>query len=300
MADVRTRKSLGAVVGALLALAGVLVPVFHDEFRCLIVDCRDRKPRGQILVPVEGSPVPQRFTIKGTLKAIPKRSHVWIGVQVANLLYPKVPEITTRGTWVWEFTEAGDLPDRRFSLVLLLVDETGQQEISRWLQEGSRTGTFPGMSPRVRGFRALDAVADIAATPSTATLPSLPLEMEVATGGGEHKTRSHASNGATRLLRAGEAATTRFRVGSDTSSRLVVRYSNDNSGALESVSVAVDGETIGQFLAQDTGDDGLGWDAFVDSAATRAVDLTAGVHALTIVVAGGDGYGVEIDRVSTA
>lgn len=54
---------------------------------------------------------------------------------------------------------------------------------------------------------------------------------------------------------------------------------------------------MGSFVAEDTGDGGNGCNRFVLSPELPAPDLTYGDHTLTVSVAGGDGYGIEIDAV---
>jgi hypothetical protein len=74
-----------------------------------------------------------------------------------------------------------------------------------------------------------------------------------------------------------------------------VRYSNDNFGPTEDVTVRIDGEDVGSFQAQDTGDNGEGWNHFVSASNIGARAVSAGTHALNVRVSGGDGCGVEID-----
>lgn len=78
-----------------------------------------------------------------------------------------------------------------------------------------------------------------------------------------------------------------------------MRYSNDNFGPLETVTVSLDGELVGDFQAEDTGDYGSRWSVFVNSAPLGPCRLEAGEHELTLSVTGGDGDGVEIDHVDS-
>ena len=73
-------------------------------------------------------------------------------------------------------------------------------------------------------------------------------------------------------------------------------YANDNPGATEVLRVEVDGEAVGTFSAQDTGDDGEGWNVFVaDLAGARM--LGTGIHSVTVESSGGDGC-IEIDLIT--
>ncbi|MFN8163408.1 MAG: hypothetical protein U0R26_06170 [Solirubrobacterales bacterium] len=105
--------------------------------------------------------------------------------------------------------------------------------------------------------------------------------------------RGNASNDATLLFESGEPAVLRFLSGSVGSYLIRVRYSNDNFGPLESVRLALDGAPIGEFAARDSGD----WNRFEGSHPLGPVRVGRGPHRLGIAVSGGDGYGVEIDRV---
>jgi hypothetical protein len=110
--------------------------------------------------------------------------------------------------------------------------------------------------------------------------------------------RSAASKELTVLLHDGELRTLPLQPPAAARYSLTVCYSNDNYGPLETVTVRVDGEVVGQFEAQDTGDYGAGWNVFKSSGPIGSVDLQAGTHEVTLSVAGGDGKGVEIDGVT--
>ncbi|MBI3408067.1 MAG: hypothetical protein HY040_06885 [Planctomycetes bacterium] len=121
------------------------------------------------------------------------------------------------------------------------------------------------------------------------------LEGEDGTGDGSIMFRSNASSGRTVQLDTGETRTLTFELASTTSYEVAVRYSNDNSGALETVTVSIDGMPVGSFEAQDTGDFGAGWNNFLTSGPIGTKILPQGSHLLRVSVSGGDGFGVEID-----
>jgi len=134
---------------------------------------------------------------------------------------------------------------------------------------------------------------------ATPTAPDqITLEGEAGTGDGQVKSRTAASGQETVLLHDGESQALSFQLPAAARYSLTVRYSNDNYGPLETVSVSVDDAIVGQFEAQDTGDFGAGWNVFESSGPIGSVDLQAGTHEVTVSVAGGDGYGVEIDVVT--
>lgn len=138
------------------------------------------------------------------------------------------------------------------------------------------------------------AGGDVEAARFAALRPQrLALEGESARGGGEVMSRGNASNDATLLLRSGESAALRFLSSGAAFYLLRVRYSNDNFGPLETVRLALDRAPVGELAPRDTGD----WNRFAGSHPLGPVQIGGGQHRLRIAVSGGDGYGVEIDRV---
>lgn len=125
------------------------------------------------------------------------------------------------------------------------------------------------------------------------------LQGEDGMGDGLTRSRSNAWGGRTVWLDDGEAQTMTFSPGRGESARVAVRYSNDNFGPSETVTVLLDGLEIGSFLAEDTGNNGNGWNIFEWS-----VDIPAGAfttvddHTLTVSISGGDGFGFELDAVT--
>ena len=125
------------------------------------------------------------------------------------------------------------------------------------------------------------------------------LEGERASGDGQVMFRSEASGGSTRWLHAGEQAFIGFELVTTVALpyEFRIRYSNDNSGPLETVTLGIDDNSIGAFEPEDTGDSGDGWNVFLETGPIATVTLDPGAHQLSISVSGGDGFGVEIDRI---
>lgn len=124
------------------------------------------------------------------------------------------------------------------------------------------------------------------------------LEGEQGSGHGHVMQRSAASGQRTVQLQAGESRTLAFELSGSARYAISVRYSNDNFGPLETVTLSLDGDTVGQFTPQDTGDFGAGWNVFASSGPIGVVTLQPGAHQLVVAVSGGDGFGVEIDGVT--
>jgi hypothetical protein len=294
---------IAAIVGGVIGFAGSVGLHF-------ITRPPPPDPDGEVLSPETGEQLAPSFTAHGRLDHIPESEHVWVAVQRGDLLFPKEPEIP-RGdrAWVHEFQEgeaaevAGDdiaAGEGEFSLVLLLVDPDRQAEIETWFAEAEHTGDYPGFEVGAEGFRRLDAVRDLSLLPPPPPPPlTFPLQANEAASPGSVKNRTEASDGTTVLLQDGQTASWVFEIPRANEYRLGVRYSNDNFGPLETVTVSLGGDLVGDFQAEDTGDYGSGWNIFVNSPPLGPHRLEAGEHELTVSVTGGDGYGVEIDHVDS-
>jgi hypothetical protein len=104
-----------------------------------------KRPTGQILSPESGQRVPRAVRVEGTLSDIPTEYHIWLAVQIGNLLWPKEPEIPSKDYhWSQRIVE-GDPPGGRFSLALVMVDSHGQRIIKEWIKDGRSTGDWPGL-----------------------------------------------------------------------------------------------------------------------------------------------------------
>jgi len=126
---------------------------------------------------------------------------------------------------------------------------------------------------------------------------TITLEAEAGSGDGDLMHRSRASGAMTIHLAPGQRRRWTFQLSAEASQyELLVTYSNDNPGATESLRAEVDGEMLGALQAQDTGDDGEGWNVFVAERA-GVIRLGAGTHTVTLESSGGDGC-IEIDLVT--
>jgi hypothetical protein len=150
----------------------------------------------------------------------------------------------------------------------------------------------------VLAFCTLGCGARSPIVPSSArTASTLSLEAEAGVGQGDRKERPSASGGVTIHLAPGERREWTFTLLDPSSEYAVfVRYSNDEIGDSETIRATVDGLAIGSFHAQDTGDNGAGWNAFV-SDRVGAAGLSPGSHTLVVASSGGDGC-IEVDLVT--
>lgn len=133
-------------------------------------------------------------------------------------------------------------------------------------------------------------------SPPVATPTRITVEAENGRGDGRIMSRSRASGRQTVLLLSGQTRQLPVSIRAEASYRVAVTYSNDNFGDTEVVRLTIDGVSLGTFRAQDTGDFGMGWNSFA-TAVVGSTLLSVGSHTVAIAVSGGDGFGVEIDKV---
>lgn len=100
---------------------------------------------GEISYPQGGQRVPTNFVAQGEILAIPPQYHAWLAVRVGDLMWPRMPEINpTDQQWSTHIVQDGN--PGNFSLVLLMVDPAGNNEINHWLLQGRSSGEFPGLT----------------------------------------------------------------------------------------------------------------------------------------------------------
>ena len=171
-----------------------------------------------------------------------------------------------------------------------------------WQNDGGETiwgiNAAEGPFDQYFAFAAPDAAQSENLGEFISAAASYVVEAEAGTGDGSNSFRGNASGGLSVLLHSGDSRTMSIQVPYQTQYELIVRYSNDNFGPLESLEVSVDGNVVGSFFAQDTGDGGSGWNIFAESGPLGPITLSPGAHEITIAVTGGDGFGVEIDTVT--
>ncbi len=102
---------------------------------------------GSIRYPIDGSLVNRSMVAKGDILSLPEYSWLWLVIEIGNLKFPKEPNIKVSGNrWEGVAFEGGTPPDNKFNLSLYVVGEEGNKQIKSWLEEGSRTGSYPGLT----------------------------------------------------------------------------------------------------------------------------------------------------------
>lgn len=134
-------------------------------------------------------------------------------------------------------------------------------------------------------------------TSKSTELRTMTVEAERGSGQGKIMWRSKASGKKTVLLYANQVRTMSFTLSSSGEFLFSIRYSNDNENSVpcETVFIRVDGSPLGSFVAEDTGDGGVGWNIFRTAGNIGSRSLAAGKHRIRISTSGGDLYGIEID-----
>ena len=113
--------------------------------------------------------------------------------------------------------------------------------------------------------------------------------------GGPKIGRSNASGFAVWHLGDGDETSYIMEVETAGKYDLIVRYSNDEAGLGDLVTVSVQGDRVGTFLPRATGDSGLGWNVFVESPAISLGDLTPGELEIALRLDSPDGSGIDVD-----
>jgi hypothetical protein len=105
------------------------------------------KCRGWIDSPTDGDAIGTRIAVHGGVRDVPDGHRLWIAhsVDPGRLLWPKDVEITLdkKGHFDVDVYEGGSSP--RLYLALLLVSDSLSSDFDRWINEGSRSGHYPGL-----------------------------------------------------------------------------------------------------------------------------------------------------------
>ncbi len=114
----------------------------------------EHPPQGKIKFPNDGDVVSRLFRANGSIDKLPTDYHRYLAVEIRRLMWPKEPEIAVNGTsWSGEVYEGENPPDGRFNLSSNMVDGEGHRKIMTWLENGIRTGNYPGLLELTGGQR---------------------------------------------------------------------------------------------------------------------------------------------------
>jgi hypothetical protein len=97
--------------------------------------------------PIAGQTIENEFAAVVRLNNVPKEDHIWVAVEIDNLLWFKQPEINKSDHKVVINLVENNLSQKgHFSLSLVKVSSTGQRVITDWILKGKSTGKYPGIN----------------------------------------------------------------------------------------------------------------------------------------------------------
>lgn len=151
--------SLSQTLGAVLLVVAVAVFFLLSAIWRYRLDGK-RSGSGRILLPRKGAVVAPPLRIEGELSAVAHGYHAWLVLQTKSLLFPVEPELSAVGGRFATEIDGEQIPERPFSLSLLLVGAKGQRAIEYWLLQGGLGEGYPGFD-RIPGASELDSVSNI-------------------------------------------------------------------------------------------------------------------------------------------
>ena len=120
----------------------------------------DGNGSGRILLPEAGHKIERPLRIDGELSSVVHGYHAWLALETENLLFPVEPELPAGGGHFAAEIAGEQIPDKPFSLMLLLVGAKCQRAIEYWLLQGGLGEGYPGFD-RITGASKLDAVRNL-------------------------------------------------------------------------------------------------------------------------------------------
>lgn len=105
-------------------------------------------PSVEITDPADGAIVPPEVLVEGTAIDLQEGTVIWTVVQVGGLFFPQREAVLVRGDWTALAFIGGGPQDSgvRFDILAVIMDAGGAQQFVDWLDEGERTGQYPGLS----------------------------------------------------------------------------------------------------------------------------------------------------------
>lgn len=106
----------------------------------------DPQLRGEITRPKDQERVSRRFSLEGNVSG--SYRNLWLVEKIGELYWPKEPRLTPtpNGTWTGMVFEGGYPPDNQFEILLMDVSNETNKKFKEWLQQGHRSGHYPGLT----------------------------------------------------------------------------------------------------------------------------------------------------------
>ncbi len=100
----------------------------------------------EIQRPLADQTVARELDVFVKLDNVPPQKHLWIAVEYNDRLWVKKNINAADRSAVVTISENGEPPEGIFSLSLILVASKGHRFIEKWLRNGVKTGSFPGLA----------------------------------------------------------------------------------------------------------------------------------------------------------
>jgi hypothetical protein len=98
--------------------------------------------RGQIAAPAGGTSVPRVIACSGSASGVGANVHLWLAVEVKDLVWPKEGQILPEDDGSWTATVFEDGAVDEFSLALVAADRRAHKKIQAWLDSGKKSGRY--------------------------------------------------------------------------------------------------------------------------------------------------------------
>jgi len=104
---------------------------------------------GDILSPRDGEYVGSEIVVKGLLSSLPSDKNIWIvHKRIRNGAYwPKEPRVIATHNHHFEIKVYEGGAPGKIVISLILVDKLVSKKFENWLENGHRTGNYPGIDP---------------------------------------------------------------------------------------------------------------------------------------------------------
>ncbi len=113
--------------------------------------------RGQIAAPAGGSSVPRVIACSGSASGVGANAHLWLAVEVKDLVWPKEGQILPDDDGSWTATVFEDGAVDEFCLALVAADRRAHKKLQAWLDSGKKSGKYREMR-YLPGTRRVDRV----------------------------------------------------------------------------------------------------------------------------------------------
>lgn len=115
-------------------------------------------PGAVITAPEDGSLQGETVNMSGTITGrVPADTKLWTVVRVGGLFYPQSEALVVGDEWTGT-ARLGGTSGEVYDLIVAFVDEEAQDVFERWIEEGQRTGDFPGFPALPSGVSVQDSV----------------------------------------------------------------------------------------------------------------------------------------------